>query len=77
MLCSNVIASLWWALFIDALGKTSFIDKSPHVKASFIFGDMKFVLGDHMEVAIWWGGNGTFDKGGCKFGEEHFSGTEE
>ena len=27
-----------------------------------------------MKTAIWWGGNDSFDKGGCKFGEGDFSG---
>ena len=31
---------------------------------------MKLVLDDCMKIIIWWGGNDTFDRAGCKFGEE-------
>ena len=31
---------------------------------------MKLVLGYYMKVAIRWGRNDTFDRGGCKFVEQ-------
>ena len=29
---------------------------------------------DYIKVAIWWGGNDTFDMGGCKEGREEMEG---
>ena len=35
---------------------------------------MKLVLGGYKKIAIWCGGNDTFDMGGGKFGEIDFCG---
>ena len=35
---------------------------------------MKLVLGGYRKIAIWCGGNDTFDMGGGKFGEIDFCG---